>query len=446
MAAGGSLWAMDSVTVNLQNAGREVTYKGALVVDGTTMTLSNETLSATGSNEIAVLVVNGGKLVLDHCTITKTGDGKSQGRQVGGPGGMQGPPPGGHGPGGPGHGGPGGPPPGNPPSGDFKPDGKGSPGGMPPGGFGGGPGGPGGDDSFNFYGTNSAVVAVGQGSTIEMVGCTVTTDAEYANAVFACDNAVITVTEGINIETSRGSSRGLYATCAGIVTATGAVNISTQGAHCAALATDRGGGTVTVGTPGTSDVSTLNTQGDGSPCIYSTGDITAYNATGTAQSAQTMVVEGKNRITIDDCSFTGNSPEHGGIMLYQSTSGDADEGTSVLSMTRSTIKNLSNSPMFLVTNTHSIVNMDNCTLLDSKGNEFTSEYPLVTCRNCNTQQRSWGREGSNGGQIEMNVTNQTLAGTLLANESESSITITGASGADLSQVVIANGKGTVSVK
>ena len=59
----------DSVSVTLQNAHRTITYKGALLVDGKTLTLKNQTLEATEGNEIAVLVVNGGKLVLDHCTI-----------------------------------------------------------------------------------------------------------------------------------------------------------------------------------------------------------------------------------------------------------------------------------------------------------------------------------------------------------------------------------------
>ena len=73
----------DSVNVTLQNARRTIGYKGALVVDGKTVTLKNKTLTATEGNEIAVLVVNGGKLVLDHCTIQKTGDGirqRGQGR------------------------------------------------------------------------------------------------------------------------------------------------------------------------------------------------------------------------------------------------------------------------------------------------------------------------------------------------------------------------------
>ncbi len=461
--------ATDSVTLELKNARRTVTYHAALLVDGETLTLKNETLSATEGNQIAALVVNGGKLVLDHCTIEKTGDGlRTGGRQGGGP--QTG---GGERPGRPdgenpqmGEGRPERPNGGEPQMGEGRPpkpegdsiqrggerpeprNGEGPAGsGRPqrPGGQG-GPGGGGGDDGFNFYGLNWAVVAIGEGSEIELIGCTVHTDAEYANAVFSCDEAHITISEGININTQKGSSRGLFATCAGVITASGPVNIDTKGPHCAPLATDRGGGTVTVGSPGTTDKSQLNAAGEGSPCIYSTGDISAYNATGSAAVSQTMVIEGKNTITIENCDFTGHSPQHGGIMLYQSTSGDASVGTSELRMRNCTIRDNSGTAMILVTNTHSIVEMEACTLLDPQGNAIGADYPLVTCRNCNTDGHHWGREGSNGGQIDITLKRQTLTGTLLANEAESAITLTADSASDISGLQTAQGSGSVEIK
>ncbi len=436
----GALAANDSIDVELKNAHRTVTYHAAKLVNGETVTLKNETLSASEGNEIALLVVNGGKLVLDHCTIIKTGDGirTSSGREGGGPR-MSG----------------GGMPPRRPQGGaptmlidDSEPQGDSI---TLVGGFrpmprqmGGGPGG-GGDDSFNFYGTNSAVVALGEGSCIEMIACKVTTDAEYANAVFSADDAEIVITEGIDINTSKGSSRGLFATCAGKITATGPVLINTKGPHCAPLATDRGGGTVVVGEKGTTDLSVLNAAGEGSPCIYSTGDITVYNATGSSEVSQTMVIEGKNTITIDHCRFTGNSPKHGGIMLYQSMSGDATVGESRLEMTDCTIRDLSHTAMFLVTNTQTVVVCDRCTFLDPQGNPIGEDYPLITCRNCNTDGHNWGREGSNGGQIAFFLQHQDLSGTLLANEEDSSILFT-VDGPLPAGIHVAAGAGKVDLK
>ena len=449
----------DSITVNLNTAHRSILYKSALLVDGVTMKISNRDLSANGGNEIAVLVVNGGHLVLDHCTITKTGDGirvvssndRDERRQGRGGDEMRMRPDGNHR---------------QRPDSIQRPRRQDGDNGLRPDRLGrrerpngqhgdrpdrnegnrpGRPGGGNGDDSFNFYGLNSAVVAVGEGSCIEMIGCKVNTDAEFANAVFSCDNAHVIITDGITIDTSKNSSRGLYATCAGVIEARGDVNIHTKGAHCAALATDRGGGTVIVGKSGTNGKSVLITEGSGSPCIYSTGDISAYNATGNASSAQTMVVEGKNTITIENCDFSGNSPKHGGIMLYQSTSGDASEGTSVLTMKDCCIRDNSGTALLLVTNTHSIVNIDNCIFLNATGVPLASDDPLVTCRNCNGDGHRWGREGSNGGQIEINLKNQKLMGTLLANEEESSISVSSDASSNINGLKTGYGKGTVSL-
>lgn len=150
-------------TVTISNASTKVTYSAVLVVDGTDESYSDTTFASRTANQIAVLIINGGSLALTDCTITKSGDGTSSTS-----------------------------------SGTTASA----------------------DDSFNFYGLNSAIVCVGSGSSLTLDGCTVTT-----------------------------------------------------GAHCAALATDRGGGTVRV--TGSDDYGcTLSTEGDGSPCIYSTGAIT----------------------------------------------------------------------------------------------------------------------------------------------------------------------------
>ena len=79
--------------------------------------------------------------------------------------------------------------------------------------------------------------------------------------------------------------------------------------------------------------STLSTAGSGSPVIYSTGDITLENSTGKATGAQMVVIEGKNTATVTnstlECSGKGNrnNVDNCGIMIYQSMSGDAGEGT-----------------------------------------------------------------------------------------------------------------------
>ena len=134
------------------------------------------------------------------------------------------------------------------------------------------------------------------------------------------------------VATTGESSCGLHATYAGVITGSD-LAIETQGAHCAAVATDRGSGTVTV-----DGTNTFTTNSDGSPCLYSTGQITVSGLTGQVNASQAVVVEGKNHATVSDSTLTSASTK-GGVMLYQSMSGDADDAdaateVSTLVMTR----------------------------------------------------------------------------------------------------------------
>ncbi|MGN0666127.1 MAG: hypothetical protein ACI4KF_06330 [Huintestinicola sp.] len=246
-------------------------------------------------------------------------------------------------------------------------------------------------DNSNFYGLNAAVV-VQQDSTAKITGGQITTNAEGSNAIFATgENAKITVS-GMKIYTKGNSSRGIDATYGGSITASD-MYIKTVGAHCAPVATDRGGGTIVI------DSSKLFASGDGSPCIYSTGDITAKNCSGKATGSQIAVVEGKNSITLNDCTFIGAGKN--GIMLYQSTSGDAAVGTAVFTSEDSTLKTTSDGPMFYITNTDAIINLTNTKLV------FSSDE-LINAAGNNTN--NWGKVGSNGGNVTLNADSQTLKG------------------------------------
>ncbi len=246
-------------------------------------------------------------------------------------------------------------------------------------------------DDSNFYGLNAAVT-VQTNSSATISGGKITTDAEGANAVFATgENSNVTV-NGMTIYTKGNSSRGLDATYGGSITASD-MYIKTLGAHCAPIATDRGGGKIKI-TSGK-----LFASGDGSPCIYSTGDITATDCSGKATGSQIAVVEGKNSITLDGCTFIGAGKN--GVMLYQSTSGDAAVGTAVFTSKNSSLKTTSTGPMFYITNTDAIINLNATKLVFSSG-------VLLNAAGNNTN--NWGKEGSNGGNVTLNADAQTLNG------------------------------------
>ena len=258
------------------------------------------------------------------------------------------------------------------------------------------------EESNNFYGLNSAIVCVGEGSEVNINSCAVETDAEGANAVFAAADAKITI-DGIKITTKQDSSRGLYATYGGTIEAKD-VDISTEGAHCAPLATDRGGGTVTV----TGTGNKLNAQGEGSPLVYSTGDISVSGAEGSSKVSQTFVIEGKNKVSITDCDFSSSS-DSDGAMIYQSMSGDAADEDASGDIAQASIKNsklsyAGDGTLFYVTNTRAQVEVDNCEF------ENNAEDLLKAAAG------RWGSEGKNGGEANFKFTSTKLKGNASADD------------------------------
>lgn len=281
-----------SATVNIGN--KSIDLSGAYIIDGIDAEITGGTYTSSGSDQNVFLVINGGSLKISNAEIIKTGDASTNDSQR---------------------------------SSDVS-------------------------DDYNFYGINSVILVVGEGSSAEITDCTITSDCSGANAVFSTAGAQADVSN-VQITTTGNSSRGVYATYEGIINADH-VDITTSGAHCAPIATDRGGGYVTVTN------STVQCSGDGSPCIYSTGEIVAENVIGVSTGAQAAVIEGKNSITMTNCDFTVSGGNNG-VMLYQSMSGDAADkdataSVSTLTMTGTTIRNGTEGAMFYITNTSSVIN------------------------------------------------------------------------------------------
>lgn len=228
-------------------------------------------------------------------------------------------------------------------------------------------------DDQNFYGLNSAIVAAGSNAKITMSGCTVTPSSAGSNAIFSGAGASITVSDTTINNTGSGNSRGLHATYGGSITASG-MSITTAGSNSAAVATDRGGGSVTI-TGTYASPCTLNTKGQDSPCLYSTGTIKATYCSGAALQSQTMVIEGSNVIKADHCTLSGAnrssgySCDWGAVMLYQSMSNDSVGGEPTLELIDSALTNAdSAAPFFYVTNAKATIYVENTTFDNTAGN------------------------------------------------------------------------------
>lgn len=270
-------------------------------------------------------------------------------------------------------------------------------------------------ENSEFYGVNAGILTTKNSSTT-IKNTKITTDAKGANAVFATgENAKVYISDSTITTTGKSSARGLDSTYGGYIEADN-VTISTQGGSCATLATDRGEGTVIA------RKSKLSTQGAGSPIIYSTGDITLEESDGISNGSQMVVVEGKNTATVKNstliCSGKGNrnNVDNCGIMIYQSMSGDAGEGTGKVNLSNSTLEisetdEGKTAPFFFITNTKAVINLENNKL----------KYPSnLLLKAVGTSE--WGKSGSNGGEVTLNAINQELAGNIEV-DNLSSITI-----------------------
>jgi hypothetical protein len=263
-------------------------------------------------------------------------------------------------------------------------------------------------DNCNFYGINSISLTVGSGSTTKIANSTLNATSEGSNAIFATDSGTV-YANADTITTSAGNSRGLDATYDG-TTVANQLKISTQGDHCASLATDRGGGNISVSN------STLNTAGSGSPLLYSTGDIEVDNVTGTATGSQLAGMEGLNTILIYNSSLTSTNtsktasdPVADGIIIYQSTSGDAESTTgsaATFQTSNSTLKSsITSGSMFYLTNTSANIVLSDTTL------DFDSSNADLLMAEGNDA-NNWGTAGSNGATVKFTGLGETLKGNI----------------------------------
>ena len=297
--------------------------------NGSTVTLTGETLSTTSSDYNVVQVTNG-NLTLNDCTITKSGDTNSN-------------------------------------------DG----------------------DATSFYGINSAVYAKGLNATsvITMNGGTITTNAKGSNAVFAWRGATIYVND-VTIHNYSQVSRGLHCTYEGVIVATN-VDITTESETSSTIATDRGGGTVTV-TGGSATA-----KGNRSAVLYSTGTITANDLTGVSELGEIADVEGDNGVIINNCTMTSGSSERG-LMMLQSGSGDAQGENAYITVTSSSLTTTdSGAPLCEVpTKNVGTLTLTDVTLSVASGILMYVDYNTQwTTKNgtgnliLNTTQSSWVYEG-----------------------------------------------------
>ena len=299
-----------------------------------------------------------------------------------------------------------------------------------------------GGDNTSFYGTNSAIIAK-SGASLTIKNATITTDANGANGVFSyggsattnnssSDGTTVNISDS-TITTKKNNAGGIMTTGGGTMNATN-LTINMAGTSSAAIRSDRGGGTVTV------NKGTYKTTGQGSPAIYSTADITVKNATLTATASEGVVIEGKNSVTLENVDLTdtnntlnGQSTTYKNIFLYQSMSGDAASGQAVFTSKNSTITT-NKGDSFYVTNTTAEINLENNKIVN---NDASGNFLRI-------QKDSWGKSGSNGGAVTLNLINQSATGNIVV-DSISSLTMSLKNGSTFKGTINSANAGDISL-
>lgn len=252
----------------------------------------------------------------------------------------------------------------------------------------------------DFYGTNAAVLT--KDGTLSIVGGKITTNGAHANAVFAYDKGAINLLE-TKVDTSKNNSGGLMVTGGGIISAN-KCTVKTSGNSSAAIRSDRGGGTLIVKN------GTYQTDGIGSPAIYSTANIEVNKAELTSTKSEGVVIEGSNTVLLNktklvdtNTELNGQSETYKNIFIYQSMSGDASEGIGEFTARNSDIVT-NKGDTFFVTNTMATINLENNTITNNDG-------ALLRI-----QKGKWGNEGSNGGIATLSMVKQEATGDVILDE------------------------------
>lgn len=259
-----------------------------------------------------------------------------------------------------------------------------------------------GGDNSSFYGVGAALLVTDGSVSIDQAD--ISTDADGGAGVFAYGDGTAYISDS-TIKTEKDTSGGIHVAGGGTLYAWD-LDVETNGNSSAAIRSDRGSGTMVV------DGGTYTSNGTGSPAVYSTADITVNEADLTANGSEAVCIEGLNTLRLFNCHLTGNMSDDEQndttwtVILYQSMSGDSEEGNSSFTMSGGTLTS-KNGGLFYTTNTESTFYLSQVDIQSTDDSEF-----FLQCTG-NNNQRGWGSRGSNGADCSFTADNQEMNGNII---------------------------------
>ena len=241
-------------------------------------------------------------------------------------------------------------------------------------------------------GGNAAVVVSGNGNFTINNG-NIMTDGFYSDAVYVKSG---TFTAWLaSIQTKSHHSNGLVVTNNSNIIAN-YLNVETLGDDSATINNISGNVIVNGGS--------YKTNGDRSPLILASGDVTVNQAsTFVSEKSEGIIVNGNHSVTFNNSSLTTTNTSlyndinrSKGILLYQSSNKNNDY-VAVFNATKSSITT-NKGDTFYVTNTKATINLTNNTIVN------------------NDESSSYGVSGSNGGDVLLNMSNQSVNGNIVVDD------------------------------
>ena len=212
------------------------------------------------------------------------------------------------------------------------------------------------------YGQNSAIVVLGTGKVI-INGIKITSSFVNSHGIVAINGGKVIISNS-TISTEGDNSKGIYSLYEGSINATNVI-ISSLGENSPNIATGIGTGSINAEKM---KLSTLNFR---SPLI-DTGDgdiISIKNSTGTTNISNIIIIDGNSNTSINNCIFSGVGQgilgyDDAGILIYQKVYDNnklsyLDIYNSKISIIKYYDDLYDNAPLFLVTNIHVTITLNN---------------------------------------------------------------------------------------
>ena len=259
-----------------------------------------------------------------------------------------------------------------------------------------------GGDSASFYGTGAAILATD--GTVTVSDSRITTDSAGGAGAFAYGDGTVNISD-TTIHTTQGTSGGIHAAGGGTLNATNCT-VTTEGNSAAAIRSDRGGGTMVI------NGGSYTSNGNGSPAVYCTADITINDARLEATGSEAVCIEGLNTLRLTDCQLSGDMKDDAQndctwtVIVYQSMSGDSELGNGTFEMTGGTLTS-GNGGLFYTTNTECTIRLEDVEIIPSETNAF-----FLRCTG-NNNARGWGQVGANGSDCLFTAVSQEMTGDIV---------------------------------